>query len=148
MGDTPFMPSDDETEAELLDRITFVSQLHALPDFLLSGFIENVNEAGIELELTLMVGGSLICGSAISQPAYIDLLLKQYGATADQLEDNVWESLKVSPSAEPTDERSPAYVHLRDVRMLQGGTWVNAGVFRLRIAHVEGWTFGRFKRDE
>lgn len=101
---------DDESDVELMDRLRFIEQVHKLPDEMLANLVRVVNSGDNSIGLTLSVAGTLVTGTAISQPNYIDRLEQQL--LGDEPATGAWNDFKVGPGdVDVDDERSPKYVH-------------------------------------
>ncbi len=144
----PFAPTDDETDDELLQRLTFINGAHALPDDMLQRFVEVINgDLTKEVGLTLMIGGSLVSGTGIPQPVYIDELLAFYLANeTEPIEEGLWDDFKVPVGREELDQRAPRFIHFRNAHVKVGPSgWMTMSLARFRISHVSGWTIGEFR---
>ncbi len=115
-------------------------------DVLLSGLVTIVNEAPLEIGVTLNVGGSLITGLLIGSINYlrgISELLSGNGPTADQFakhfEDIAEEVEKTNAEAED-DNPSPNYIHLKNAKLVNvNGNVIELGYWRGKLSSIDGF---------
>lgn len=114
-------------------------------DPLLRLFADRADRRGVEVEITLQVGGLLVCGRLTSLAAYTELL-------DAQLE----EAARLDPrferdgddGEEPPDGVSPAaaggFIHLRDTVISSPGygAVVHSSAWRGRLASVDAFSLG------
>ncbi|QPA60706.1 gas vesicle accessory protein GvpU [Lysinibacillus sphaericus] len=115
-------------------------------DVLLSGLVTIVNEAPLEIGVTLNVGGSLITGLLIGSINYlrgISELLSGNGPAADQFakhfEDIAEEVEKTNAEAED-DNPSPNYIHLKNAKLVNvNGNVIELGYWRGKLSSIDGF---------
>jgi hypothetical protein len=125
------------------------------------------NRVGVEISITLLMGGMLVSGRLTSGRKYCqgvaeeirsfvspdsEARLDNLGEAMAQLLDNAAQSVypEVDMETEPSDdELIPAYVHLRDSRFFHPGgpgLPVERGIWwRGRLTEVDGFFVGQFQ---
>ena len=124
-------------------------------DYFLQALTNVVNRTGLEMGVTLTVGGTLVCGTMISGKTYYDGLYSLLSENIDN-EDvlSFFKTLIDIPSAnyvyDPEDTRpfNIVYIHLKDARFVgPDGNYIpdtGGTLWRGRISQVAGFHFGIF----
>jgi hypothetical protein len=152
---------DDKTEAQVNKSDSAVDDqpgplsvaaTQPLDHFLQS--LVGLANIGVEIGLTLTVGGFLISGTLTSGKRYFDELQKsmQFTNTEEWMQKELGEFFRQSgsiydpPSEEETPIPPPTFLHLRDARFFHNAGAPmpsNASVWwRGRISEVQGFHFG------
>lgn len=129
-------------------------------DWMLAWIIGHAEVFGVEFGVTLSVGGSLIAGTVIGGRKYLEQLAddvrKATGTTqdfAEQLGNNFsqWSGLYPEPNGGTSIlELKPAYIHLKDARVIQSnGNHLprNGMLWRGKVKSVDGFTLGHMQPD-
>jgi len=149
------MPAETETQPEApLQEVILADD----KDWFLQTIIETVIQAGVEMGVTLTVGGTTIGGLLISGKKYFEELSDSIGSLSKKDDDvesimaNGWRQytqLYDVPEGAPDDWKpNPAgYIHLRDARVYAAGEQPipeNGMLWRGRLAAVDGFALGSF----
>lgn len=153
MTDTPDK-HDDATSPSTKKRKRYRRALRTTqPDILLGMFTDLAEESGLELGVTLTVGGSVVTGLLVGRRewlrrlvAYHDELLPVVGSIQE-----TWD--REAAEETPRDERGPDYlppyeskIHLVDARYVTSGQNLPTGeqslFWRGQLSEVDGWSFG------
>ena len=132
------------------------------PDVLLRVLVDKANRAGLEMGVTLTLGGTLVAGDLVSGSTWFEGFASKIQATgtgsreySDMMADIMreWDERRYSEiSSETTPESNddrplmPTYIHLRDARIMDPsrnrvpteGAWL-----RMRLTTVGGFMLGR-----
>jgi hypothetical protein len=133
-------------------------------DELLSLLVQACDDGGFTTSLTVQSGGFLVGGLLISQSAYLRgqaELIRAAGDDADEGReafaaafDDLAEQQEQrsarrvarlqdgSALSEPEDEIRPAYLHLRDARLVGPGSRTATPFWRGRLDHIDAFWFG------
>jgi hypothetical protein len=116
-------------------------------DWLLQKIVSTANETGAEIGITMIVGGAVISGSAISGKQYFDEFGKFFAnsdvftaAQRKDMEDTYREFGEKRYTSLPAAE--VRYVHLKNVLILHEKEPLRLPLFRIRLSKVEGFTVG------
>jgi hypothetical protein len=123
-------------------------------DFLLDVLMDFVfgdkEEAGGSFGLTVTLGGQVVSGMAITRGEWMDAVASQYeGAGGTEYLRQVF--TKVHEGIVADDERREAadlpsrarrFIHMRDVRIVNGTQWTEMAYWRGALADVTGWSLG------
>lgn len=121
------------------------------PDFYLQTLINIVNRnPGVNVPITVTVNGILISGWIIGGKEYFETFAKDFSDAFDGAADqkSKLQSMLAAPASryepEKLDDDAPHYLHLRDARVLDGGTAIpEKGVlWRVRADAVDSMTLG------
>jgi hypothetical protein len=129
-------------------------------DWLIQHFLNLANSpsTGIEVGITLNVGGLLVSGTMVSGKKYFEGiadLLSNANTNMPEIAES-WKSLSAfgqiyDDTAEVESNRNPQYIHLRNTRFFSAaGTAVpnSPGVWwRGRITEVAGFSFGTMSQE-
>jgi len=131
-----------------------VEGLSDRPDYYLRLLTYLSNSTSSEFGLTLLIGGRLVTGTLIPMQMYLSELANSI-APAEAVQENAGSSLadyfrEVSKSIqaqavdnETYEVESTAHIHLRDAVVFSTQPrGINIGLWRGRLASVEGWTLG------
>lgn len=140
-------------------------------DEVLSVLVGACDDGGFSMALTVQAGGFLVGGVLISHGDYFrglaTLVRGSAGGTADEGVDAfaaVFDSLAEgqeqrrarrtarlqNPNArlEPEDEVRPAYLHLREARLVGPGVRTTTPYWRGRLDHVDAFWFGSLSAEQ
>jgi hypothetical protein len=116
-------------------------------DWLLQKIVSTANETGAEIGVTLIVGGTVISGQAISGKQYFAEFGKSFAAANvfnnDQrkaIEETYKEFGEKRYASLPAAELW--FVHLKNVVIWHGEEPSRLPLFRVRFAAIEGFTIG------
>lgn len=123
-------------------------------DFLLNVMLDfglgTREEPGGSFNLTLIVGGQVVSGIAISRGEWMDAVAGQFEGAGgheylrkifDKANDAIVEEEGRRTAADlPT--RARRFVHMRDVRIGNGNVWTEVPYWRGALADVSGWSLG------
>ncbi|MER7073233.1 hypothetical protein [Terrabacter sp. NPDC000476] len=111
--------------------------------------LANMKSATTTIPLVLVLSGQVIDGNIMSAREWLQETTNRI--TSGNMPEPVREALKdiYAPqmgALDDDDDLTPVlYVHMRDARVItSGGTPLNVGYLRLRLAEISGWTLGRF----
>lgn len=138
----------------------------SLPSYETDWFLQNLvrfaNEWGLEMSITLQVGGMLVSGTLISGKRYFDEFAtlfasgfkndnQELGESFHKLISSYKQIYEVTPE-ESENSPPPAYIHLRNTLFFQPGQQVfpTSGqlLWRGRIAEVGGFHLGCLNATE
>lgn len=133
-------------------------------DELLSLLVQASDDGGFSIAITLQAGGFLVSGVLIDQAAYLRgqaELVRAAGGEPDPGREEfarVFERLAEEQeqrsarrvarlqderaALEPEDIVRPAYIHLRDARLIGAGVRTEMPYWRGRLDHVDAFWFG------
>lgn len=133
-------------------------------DELLSLLVQACDDGGFTTALTVQTGGFLVGGLLISQSAYLrgqaeliraagddgDPGREAFAAAFDDLAEQqeqrsarrVARLQDTNAPGEPEDEIRPAYLHLRDARLVGPGARTATPFWRGRLDHIDAFWFG------
>lgn len=127
-------------------------------DWLLTWLVWLANKFNLSQGVTLHVGGLVVTGSIISGKEYLDSVADlHYPKDIDAKSENeTWRKLiadgfrhftpfYIDDSGNPRDDTAPAYIHLKDVRIVSGGGQVHpisGTLWRGKIASVDAFLVG------
>ena len=133
-------------------------------DELLSLLVQACDDGGFTTSLTVQTGGFLVGGLLISQSAYLrgqaeliraagddadagrEAFAAAFDGLAEQQEQRsnrrVARLQDAAAPAEPEDEIRPAYLHLREARLVGSGTRTTTPFWRGRLDHIDAFWFG------
>lgn len=129
-------------------------QTYADPDWFLQILVKMANQNGVEMGITLQVGGVLVSGQLVSGKKYFEGFADDFsGAMSDPEEaQGVRNAFAKFGSGygkeedESAPQFEPTFIHLKDARVFHpGGTAVpgNRGVWwRGRLSEVAGFVLG------
>jgi hypothetical protein len=143
--------SDADDAASSLDRV-FTTEV----DWHLQLLVEDANDFGLELPITLFVPGAVVAGVLTSGKVYFELFADRFAAGwpaegRAELRASMAAYGDVYPRLEP-GEKSPRkrpaqYIHLRDAHVVtaQGNlpSTVEGMLWRGRLAAVSGYSLGQ-----
>ncbi|CAL4859993.1 hypothetical protein [Microbacterium sp. MM2322] len=121
-------------------------------DFMLDRYFDVADQARGALGLTLMVGGAVVSGIAISRAEWIERTLTDFqpsnSAVVEEYLRPIWSHLH-DHTVEESNRRDEAdlptrarrFIHLREVRILNGAT-MNVSTWRGDLASVDAWSLG------
>ncbi|MDZ3990360.1 gas vesicle accessory protein GvpU [Pseudomonas sp. Teo4] len=147
-------PTNDELIQELRDDLSDPVLLHGSwhgrgVDDTLQHLVHLANEGGVEMGITLMVGGALVSGYLISSETYfqrvIDSVVEVSAPGENPGVDAVAKLLaeRTPPSGGPIASQ---FIHMRDARFYNGRNDplpTNGTLWRGKIASVDGFSIGR-----
>lgn len=127
-----------------------VKQLDPFRDAVLTDLVAlaNTTDSDAGLPLTFTVGGSAICGQAISKAEYFRLLGEKTGFS-ELLKP--YRELAESEVGQDIDDEAFEWtltVHLKEAKMFVGNAQINLGTWRGRLDRIDGWSFGTLGRQE
>ena len=121
-------------------------------DWYLQELVGFANTSGLEMGLTLNVGGSVVSGKLISGRKYFETFAEQFASAwpgDEESRANIYKSLaahaEIYDSTETEDLPPPQYVHLADARVHSptGSLPTNSGVlWRGKVNAVSGFSLG------
>ncbi|WP_137242717.1 hypothetical protein [Plantibacter flavus] len=127
-------------------------------DFMLSFLTSMSNKMGFEIGIRLFIGGSAISGTLIGGQQYFTELSKQTNPTGDdsnpaaQALSNVFDEMVSFYTAETNEEdhsTPPSFIHLKEAwTYTPGQTPLLVGLWRGRVARVDGWALGTYGQSE
>jgi len=150
-------PEADEAQP---DHVTAL--LDGTRDWLLSDLITVFAQNGMEMDITLNIGGTLVSGTLISGKTYFnemaDGFVKAPGLSTEtvQVMDKYWRGWadiydKPEDAGEDWEPGPASYVHLRNTRCFNGGDSpipVNRGpLWRGRLSSIDGFWLGSLSSD-
>jgi hypothetical protein len=151
-GNHEVQMTDDDTE----EAPTLFDQ-HDGVDWLLA-WVVSLAERGLEMGITLSVGGSLITGTVISGRTYFEQMSEAMksanysGEPADDVPEIMAKSFLAFTKIYPADRaevdwdaHKPAFIHLRHATILKSETHYPSGdgtYFRAKLASVDGFLVG------
>lgn len=124
----------------------------AVPDQLLSVFVNIANKEGTSVGVTLWVGGSVISGMLASPETYIDRVaseVEEGGSDGLASLGSALRQLMLDGSPDTDDDPlapGPTAIHLIDATVLDSNNWNTLSAWRGRLTAVDAWTFGIAKR--
>lgn len=151
--------ADEQTEA--LPQIQDV-EIVGSKDWFLQSTIETIIANGVEIGVTLTVGGVIVSGILISGKKYFDELSDVLIAASQSEDDGprilgeAWKQYTViyeKPEGASGDWRAPpaGFIHLRNARFYAPGAPPipsNRGVlWRGKLSSVDGFSIGNFSED-
>jgi hypothetical protein len=129
-------------------------------DWFLRTMVETIVGMGVEIGVTLSVGGAVVSGVAINGQQYMDLFADQFtGGTPEGDVRNTlgealrgWKRVYEKPADAGEDWKPPrtGYIHLKNARYHAPGYEgiPSSGVlWRGRLEAVDGFSLGNFKLD-
>lgn len=129
-------------------------------DWLLRNIMGTVVGLGVEIGVTLTVGGSVISGIAINGEKYMDLFADGItnGASEGEVRHSIgeglraWKQIYQKPDAAGDDWKPShiGYVHLKDAQFYipgQEGMPRNGLLWRGRLDSIDGFSLGNFSTD-
>jgi hypothetical protein len=126
-------------------------------DWLLAFLVGLANDAGVELDITVVADGAVISGRLVSMQRWLTLNADRFpaGEVAQVLSDHLRDiALSVTPGKDDSDEEpeqtgvAPSYIHLTDARFVHGDGIVPNDcslLWRGRLSRVTGWSLGAFR---
>ncbi len=114
-------------------------------DPLLRLFADRASRKGIEMEITLQVGGLLVAGYLTSAAAYCDRLDSQLSEGLARLDPSFQADQGAEQAAEAdlNAANEPEFIHLRDAYICgPDGAVVRSPAWRGRLASVDAFTLG------
>ncbi|MCM2435360.1 gas vesicle accessory protein GvpU [Agrobacterium rosae] len=157
------VPSADAIAAEEVTQVdngpNFLDQPEG-HDWMLAWFIAQAEAYGVEIGVTLAVGGSLVSGVIINGRSYIEQLAQGFRnansaseTLSEALANSVseWAAVYPATSAE-TDifALKPNYIHLRNARIYQTNDNPipnNGMLWRGKLSSVDGFSAGEMQRS-
>lgn len=123
-------------------------------DYLIQMFVHLANE-GIQTDITLMLGGSVITGTVIGGKQYLDELAKLYSGAGGNADDGTKKSISeglvdMKSLYDNLDSNSPppSFIHLKNIQVFNG---TNNGIlnsetslWRGKLSSVDAFVPGRF----
>lgn len=152
-GDDTAGITPEEIQIQLLEDIWDAIRLHLRPDMALESLVKIANEHGLEVNLTLMVGGTVVSGTIVGGRTF-------FQGQADEIEEAeglakeafapAWRQLAdVYPDSAAKEDQEPsgpnirnAYIHLRDATIHSDQARMKALWWRGRLSSVDGFCFG------
>lgn len=155
------MPTDEQQESSV-----YTSPQEVLiaddKDWFLQQTIETIIQGGVEIGVTLIVGGAVIAGMLISGKKYFEELADAMKTTSEEDGDfqsqlaDAWRrytTLYERPD-DAADDWTPGpagYIHLRNAKLYSQGRQplpANGMLWRGRLAAVDGFALGSFDPPE
>ena len=125
-------------------------------DWHLRMLVENANDFGLEVPITLFVAGAVLSGVLTSGKVYFDLFADRFAAGWPEEGQAAIRASMASPGAvypllkpgEKSQRKQPAqFIHLRDARVISGQRHYpqtpDGLLWRGRLAAVGGYSLGR-----
>ncbi|MFC4138485.1 MULTISPECIES: hypothetical protein [unclassified Microbacterium] len=135
-------------ESENLDS------LYEPKDWLLDGLIQIMSGDDSAMSLTIQSAGATITGTLISRNQYFSRLSEQMGDSGSpEMKDviELWRTEMMAGDARDSERRANGgglrsfhCIHMRDVKIMSGGTTLNAPLWRGTTEDITGWTLGNF----
>ena len=127
-------------------------------DWYLQELVGLANTSGLEMGLTLNVGGSVVSGTLISGRKYFETFAQQFASAwpgDEETKENIRKSLathaKIYDSPETEDLPPPQYVHLTNAKVHSptGSLPTNSGVlWRGKVNAVSGFSLGSLSSSD
>lgn len=127
-----------------------VSPKDFLLDVLLDSTLGTREDGGGSFSLTVTLGGQVVSGTAISRGEWMDSVASQYDQAGggdfirkafDMVQGQIVEEQERREAADlPTGARG--FLHMRDVRVGNGGGWADLRYWRGSLSDVTGWSLG------
>lgn len=151
------MTTQPENQTEELEQIQLVEDARAF-DWFLRNTISTLTPLGVELGITVMVGGMVVSGTLISGAKYFEEMGNSIQGKGGEQEDVVnaiaesWKAWKViydKPEDAPDDWKpeQTSFIHLRDARVFAPGQPSlpsNQGVlWRGKLSSIDGFTMAQ-----
>lgn len=118
----------------------------ANPDLILTILGEVAESSGLELGITLSVGGTTITGVLVSEETYIEGIRDALGASGEAgkaLGDGLAKGFAEFRERRESDDSEPiVYLHLKRARLVTQGDRSTDVWWRVRAVEVDAWTFG------
>lgn len=121
-------------------------------DYLLEHLVHLVDETGLEIGITLFVGGILVSGLLVDGQKYLDGNARRFleANGPDEAKRTLIDFMQKTDRGQPPgtdggDEvtSQTGYVHLRAARVMESGSGSNEGIWwRGRIDRVDAFHFG------
>ena len=138
------------------DDASFERVFERRADWHLQMLVEDANDFGVEVPITLFVAGAVVTGVLTSGKTYFDAFADRFAAGwpeegRDEIRASMATPGAVYPRLEPGDKsprKQPAqYIHLRDAQLVTPNGNLPAGgdgmLWRGRLAQVGGYSLGR-----
>ena len=93
------------------------------------------------IELTVIVGGTLISGSAVSQEAW-SRRQKAQVSTSNEFRADVPEGVRGA------QENQVRFLHFLEPMVISGGSPIRLNATRVDLRHVSAWSIGRLQYGE
>lgn len=153
--------TDDTSQNESQSEVQDVEILGS-KDWFLQSTIETIIAHGVEIGITLTVGGAIVSGMLISGKKYFEELGDTLAAASEAEGDmqsvigNAWKQYTAiydQPDDAPEDWQPPAasFIHLRNAKFYAPGQPPipsNRGVlWRGKLASIDGFSIGNFSVD-
>jgi hypothetical protein len=124
-------------------------------DWYLQQMVKMANEQGVEMGVTLVVGGSVITGTMVSGATYFETFAEQFasGWTDEESKGTIQKALaqpaQLYAHGKNNDPLGASFIHLRDARIItpseamptQGMLW------RGRLTEVSGFSLGTWAHN-
>jgi hypothetical protein len=142
---------DFSADPHIMERADVTPQDFMLDDTLrtLHGDKSNLD---VEFNLTVIVDGAVVSGLAISNKKWADLTSALLNGVFPQLAEEFADSANflrqanedmVEQRAAEDRPRVPfKFIHMRDVTIHNGGGLIRFPLWRGKLSHVSGWSFG------
>lgn len=109
-------------------------------------------ESGVEMGITVAVGGGLVSGVLIAREKWLDKYVLAYSASDEQGQAVARRLREAFQSEDLTEQENTPfsyhYLHLQDAQVVQGSTGLpadRAGFWRVRLDAVTGWSPGTMR---
>lgn len=140
--------SDSETAAQVAEEMSPTMTRSMTEDYLLQDLVL-LAEQGVEIGITLQLGGTMVSGIVASGKRYFEAITENMVSASPAEFKSIFETYFDDYGAlyeKPIEDRKPAtFIHLRDVRYWVAGGHVApaAGIWwRGRIDQIGGFHFG------
>lgn len=139
----------EPTEVEIKQAIEGVSL-----DWYLQRLVALANETGLEIGITLTVGGGVVSGTLISGKKYFEKFAKEFSAAwpgegKQDIESSFSKFGAIYDKSESEQDKpanpSPQYIHLADARVFHGREMLPSSVgvmWRGKINAISGFSLG------
>jgi hypothetical protein len=132
-----------------------VTDVMAVPDWLLAVLVSGCNDQGARMGITLTVGGLVVTGELAPAQDFLAAFGESAAGGADGDEGAAvrsWAAEQAMAYKVPREEGAPlpkiGYIHIADARLLTPAGWAptQGTWWRGRIDEVDGWMFGRLEQ--
>lgn len=119
-------------------------------DWYLQKLVSLANENGLEIGITLIIGGSIVSGTIVSGKKYFETFAAEFSAAwpgddKESIRESFASFASIYESADDKELQPPQYIHLTNARFhaAEGNLPTNGGVlWRGKINAVSGFNLG------